>query len=387
MLMPPYVCETSLHLLKPLSSREGSAMEHYYAPLCQNKRPFFDYCAEHFCDSRLSLSAKDRGTCSHKGSFGSVIFAELRIPSLARSLEEDKDTDTYLNRACVAIKTPLDSPEAAQCFLHEILAVVGIPACLNLVHTMGFYKEGGNSLPAGLVMKRYDCTLHTFLHTGGVILKRHATDRSILSTGTQSKKPATWHVLDILHLLVGVANGLRHIHASGFLHNDLSVGNIFVACPRPSPCLSHGSDIESQKGHVRSLPEAVVGDLGRATGIRQGQAITLEAGWLAPHTIHETQLTTASDVFSLGTIVLSALCGLDISIHMSRDTSVEESVEPSAHIQASLAHYPTVMRLLTMRLMRVVHACTHPRPSCRPSANQAHEMLWHITDEMFMSLV
>lgn len=324
--------------------------------MCHNfsSRLFFDYRSEHFCTpGTLELGADTR-----TGAFGSVTFCQVR---------GDQDQSHNSPGVRVAIKTPLQSHEAATCFLHEILAVVGIPPCMNLVHTMGFYTGDGGGLPTGLVMRRYDCTLYTYLLTGGQALSRG------------SSRPATWHVLDLLHLLVGVANGLRHIHASGFLHNDLSTRNVFVS----APCLD-----PERKDLGRPLPFAVIGDLGRATSLATCQPISLEAAWLARRTVHESDLSAASDVFSLGTIVLSALGGVDAtnSIH-SPGMRIHGLREPSTRLHESLASYPTVMRVLTIQLMRIVHACTHEQPACRPTAAQAHQMLWHLTNDLFKCLV
>lgn len=333
---------------------------------------FFPFRDKHL-HSRLGLDVS--------GSFGSVSFMQLHDVALT----------------CVALKTPLHSPEAALCFMNEMLAVVGISPSLNIVHTLGFYCSGVSPAPCGIVMIRYDCTLHSFLMNGGHI----QSDPGDSPVGHRDHaRPSTWHALDILHLLVGVADGLKHIHACGFLHNDLSVGNIFVARGIHTHTHTHkGIDTDPDTRfrnteNNRSLPEAVIGDFGRARPTNNGphapEPITLRAPWLARHTHLETHLSTASDVFSLGTVILSALGGVDtdVDIHtLGTRTNPDGLEEPSRQIRASLASYPTLMRVLMIQLMRIVHSCTHERPACRPSAAQAHEMLWHLTNDLFGCLV
>lgn len=281
---------------------------------------------------------------SPRGSFGTVHFRLLR-------------------GKIVAVKEPFNNKEAMICFFNEVHVAACIPHCMNVVRTLGFVHPEAHSPPCSMVMTKYIETLHSFLQTGGRSFKDSYSSADLLDqkSGSMSMQ-AFGYVRVLLHLLAGAANGLAHMHACGIVHNDLSVSNIFVDHPAPD------------KSFI-SLPEAVVGDMGRAAHEEGCGEILYGCSWLAKKTRHEKRLSAASDVFSLGTIVLSALGGVgrdSLDVHSIVDV---DAVTPSIFITENLGSSAALVSQVSSGLGAIIKTCTDKIPGNRPSALQVRGMI------------
>lgn len=299
---------------------------------------------ESFKTVEVLISPHHQDRDSPRGSFGMVHFR-------------------LLNGIVVAVKEPFKNLEAMTCFYNEVNIAASIPHCMNVVHTIGFAHPQAHSLPSLLVMTKYVGTFHSFLQTGGRSFADSYTCADLLNQQSGSMSLQSFgYVRLLLHLLAGAANGLAHLHACGILHNDLSVSNIFVDKPSVDKCFI-------------ALPEAVIGDMGRASREEASRDILYECAWLAKRTRHETQLSVASDVFSLGTIVLSALGGVGRSSRDVYSIVDWDSVEPSRHIRENLGSTSQLLRQVVTALSAIVKTCTDKIPGNRPSAVQVRGMI------------
>lgn len=278
--------------------------------------------------------SKSHGRNPHmRGGFGSIEF---------RRLHDHVGTK-------VAIKFPLKSSSADQCFENEVYITGVLCPSPNIVCTLGYYFNGlGGSRATAIVMQKYDGSLFDFIHTGG------------------GCKGSITYARHLLHLLAGTADGVAHMHACGFIHNDLSCQNVFV----DASC----DDVSESR-----LPDAVVGDFGRATHASEHLPIVFAAEWLARRSDLETHLSPASDVLSLGTIVLSALCGVSKLAPSVHDLKQCVECVTSSHLLESLQYETKALQQHVVdELMHVVKRCTELLPSLRSTASQASDMLWKL---------
>lgn len=280
-----------------------------------------------------------------RGSFGRVYF---RIHGLTE----------------VAVKEPFSGDEAKACFLNEISVVGDLPHSMNVVRTLGLaYRGPVGCPPYALVMTKYANTFHTFLSSGG---RSYASQADAIAGSTSLESFGYTRLL--VHLLAGIANGLAHLHACGIVHNDLSESNVFVEDPSPGRS-------------SLALPEAIVADMGRASREEACGEIEFACRWLAKRTVHETRLSPASDVFSFGTIVLSALGGVNRAYNVHcMSMSRLGSVQPSSFI-TDCALDPRLLDHIVAELRMIVKTCTDPVPANRPSAVRVRDSLRRLMNE------
>lgn len=302
---------------------------------------------------RQSPCHQDRDSPS--GSFGTVYFRILG------------ETETL-----VAVKEPFLNSEAMMCFFNEVRMVEMLPYSINVVRTLGLVHKSAGDPPSALVMTMYTGTFHSFLATGGRSYSGTYTMQETVDMRSGSKSLQSFgYIKLLLHLLAGIANGLAHLHACGIVHNDLSESNVFVEHP-------------SADKSSFALPEAVVGDMGRATREEACGEILYGCSWLAKRTVHETRLSAASDVFSLGTILLSALCGAAQNVHCIPDLAL---VEPSCFIVNSRPELaPWQVRHIISELRSIIRVCTDRLPVNRPTAVCVRDRLRHMSMSTSMSM-
>lgn len=158
----------------------------------------------------------------------------------------------------------------------------------------------------------------------GVDLKRHLAAHGPL-TSTQSA-----------YLGFDLAEGLQYVHEHGFLHRDLKPANVLIADRR-----------------IDTRIRGKLSDFGIATLIGlpdDGEFTTGTAAYLSPEQVDGQDPTTASDIYSLGIVLLEALTGT-----LAYPGTVRESafarLDRDPHIPASIpAPLATILRRMTALL-------------------------------------
>lgn len=291
-----------------------------------------------YTEANLSLDPESISNCP-AGSFGSVHFG-------------------VMEGRTIAVKQPFTDVASLRCFYNEVRMVGALPHSINVVQTLGCVYDKAGKLPVSLVMTKYVETLHSFLASGG---QSYSSSLSGGDTGSASLR-SFGYVQLLLHLLAGTANGLAHMHACGLIHNDLSTGNVLIDTP-------------SSDKSVVALPEAVIADMGRTTTEEEHGDIMYQSGYTAKRTRYETYLSPASDVFSLGTLVLSALGGVGrgcLDIHKVVDL---ESVQPSVFIRTCRGLDTQSLETVTAGLRLIIKHCTDKDPKERPTALHVRDFL------------
>ncbi|MGW6464015.1 protein kinase domain-containing protein [Streptomyces rubiginosohelvolus] len=92
----------------------------------------------------------------------------------------------------------------------------------------------------------------------------------------------------------GLAHALQHIHGAGLIHRDLKPSNVLMTIDGPRVI---------DFGIARALESVVDGDLTR-TGVLVGSP-----GFMAPEQVRGERVTTACDVFCLGSVLAYAASG------------------------------------------------------------------------------
>lgn len=313
-----------------------AAADRHYA---RHHHPVMAAYREH----NLHQSPDHQDKDSPSGSFGQVHFRILDSGAL------------------VAVKEPFANREAMMCFLNEVRMVEMLPRSINVVRTLGLLYKCFVGPPSALVMTMYPAgTFHSFMCSGGKSYSGSYTSAEVgaLQSGSGSLQ-SFGYVKLLTHLLAGIANGLAHLHACGIIHNDLSESNVFVDHPSPDKSSF-------------ALPEAVVGDLGRSTQEEACGEIMYKCAWLAKRTIHETRLSAASDIFSLGTIMLSALGGTHHDVHSTMELGL---VEPCEFITNDMRLSPNLLQHIISELRCIIRNCTDRLPANRPSAIRVRDQL------------
>ncbi|GAB4085310.1 hypothetical protein GCM10028784_19400 [Myceligenerans cantabricum] len=151
----------------------------------------------------------------------------------------------------------------------------------------------------------------------------------------------------VLYLARGLAEALRDIHAAELVHRDLSTGNILLGPDGP---------VVIDFGIVRNA--ATGGDAGEITTVTRPGTLVGAPGFMSPEQAAGMDLTPVSDVFSLGTILLTAATGQN----PFRDSSPSET-------RRRVIETTPRLPLHDERLRSVVGACLAKDPAARPTAD------------------
>ena len=166
-------------------------------------------------------------------------------------------------------------------------------------------------------------------HIPGVDLRRHLNDHGPLT-------PA-----QVAYLGFDLADGLHYVHEHGFLHRDLKPANVLIA----------DRDIETR---VRGK----LTDFGIASIIGTpdpGQATTGTIAYLSPEQVDGQDPTPASDVYSLGLVLLEALTG-----------TVAYPGDAEASAFARLDHDPLIPDTIPTAIADILRSMTSLLPVDRP---------------------
>ncbi|MDT7570160.1 MAG: eukaryotic-like serine/threonine-protein kinase [Actinomycetota bacterium] len=153
-----------------------------------------------------------------------------------------------------------------------------------------------------------------------------------------------------------VADSLAYVHGEGVVHRDIKPGNIMLT--------DAGRCLLTDFGIAKLLGEVAAGHT--ATGFTLGTA-----AYLSPEQVRGETLTSATDVYSLGLVLLEALTG--------------KRAYDGAPTQAALARLtgpPTMPTDLPADWADLLHRMTALDPADRPSARDAQAALRLLAGEV-----
>ncbi|MDT0341967.1 serine/threonine protein kinase [Streptomyces litchfieldiae] len=155
----------------------------------------------------------------------------------------------------------------------------------------------------------------------------------------------------VLRLAAGLAAALRDIHAAGLVHRDLSPSNVLLADDGPRVI---------DFGIVRAVE-------GQGTTRRRGRGTTTDLthtgmvlgapAYMSPEQAEGRQLTPASDVFSLGTVLFVASAGTN----PFEGPGIPQTMYNVVHTTPDFRGLPDPVR-------RVIEPCLAKDPGQRPSS-------------------
>ncbi|SCL72549.1 Serine/threonine protein kinase [Micromonospora citrea] len=153
----------------------------------------------------------------------------------------------------------------------------------------------------------------------------------------------------VLHLAAGLATALRDIHAHNFIHRDLSASNVLLTDDGPIV-------IDFGIARPTGLPDDTT-DTRIATVTQTGMIIG-NPGFMSPEqAMGATQLTPASDIFALGTVLVLAATG-----HNPFQGATSEQTRLNI-----MTKEPDLDRV-PPRLRHIVEPCLTRDPTQRPDA-------------------
>ncbi|MFF0424105.1 serine/threonine-protein kinase [Streptomyces sp. NPDC004520] len=153
-------------------------------------------------------------------------------------------------------------------------------------------------------------------------------------------------------LASGLARALDHIHAAGLVHRDLKPSNVLLTVDGPR-IIDFG--IARAVDHV-----ADGGDL-TTTG-----AVVGSPGYMSPEQVRGDQVSPASDVFCLGSVLAYAATGR--APFGTADSGVHATMFRIAHDEPDLTGLPP-------ELSGLIRACLAKDPAARPTATEIVETL------------
>ncbi|MFF0530505.1 serine/threonine-protein kinase [Nocardia amikacinitolerans] len=159
----------------------------------------------------------------------------------------------------------------------------------------------------------------------------------------------TLPVIEVAQIGAQVADALAAAHAAGIIHRDIKPGNILVADRGPGVGMAKLSDFGISRG---------AGETDEPDGI-----ITGTPAYLPPEVARGMQPTEASDVFSLGATLYTAIEGQPpFGLHEDSDVLVE---------RAAMAQIipPSRSGILTNALLHMME----PAPQRRPTMAEARD--------------
>ena len=157
---------------------------------------------------------------------------------------------------------------------------------------------------------------------------------------------------DVAHIGADLASALEYVHGRGIIHRDIKPANVLLADgPAGSPIRPKLTDF--------GIARIIEGTRLTATGTMVGTA-----AYLSPEQATGSTLGPASDIYSLGLLLLECLTGkLEYP-----GTSVESAV-------ARLHRPPRVPEALGTRWVDLLTAMTSTQPSARPRARDVEQAL------------
>ncbi|CAB4733535.1 MAG: protein kinase [Actinobacteria bacterium] len=148
---------------------------------------------------------------------------------------------------------------------------------------------------------------------------------------------------EVARIGAGVAAGLDHVHRAGVVHRDVKPANVLLTATGVAKLADFG--VARRSGEDAQLTR---------TGHTVGTA-----AYLAPEQLSDEPVTGASDVYSLGLVLLEALTGRRAYVGTGTEVAF-----------ARLRHSPTIPVSLGARWTRLLAAMVAELPTDRPSAGE-----------------
>ncbi|MFJ9324424.1 serine/threonine-protein kinase [Streptomyces globisporus] len=145
----------------------------------------------------------------------------------------------------------------------------------------------------------------------------------------------------------GLAHALQHIHGAGLIHRDLKPSNVLMTIDGPRVI---------DFGIARALESVADGDLTR-TGVLVGSP-----GFMAPEQVRGERVTTACDVFCLGSVLAYAASGR-LPFGTAESGGVHALMFRIAQEEPDLTGVPE-------ELAGVVRGCLAKDPAARPGTDE-----------------
>ncbi|MEU2234238.1 serine/threonine-protein kinase [Streptomyces vietnamensis] len=153
-------------------------------------------------------------------------------------------------------------------------------------------------------------------------------------------------------LASGLARALDHIHAAGLVHRDLKPSNVLLTVDGPRII---------DFGIARAVDHVAEGGNLTTTG-----AVVGSPGFMSPEQVRGDQVSPASDVFCLGSVLAYAATGR--APFGTADSGVHATMFRIAHDEPDLTDLPP-------ELSGLIRACLAKDPAARPTATEIVETL------------
>ncbi|MEX1367748.1 MAG: serine/threonine-protein kinase, partial [Nannocystaceae bacterium] len=165
----------------------------------------------------------------------------------------------------------------------------------------------------------------------------------------------------VVHLGLGIANGLRAIHRAGIVHRDVKPDNILVAIAQSRETADEVAKI-ADFGLAIQLTDAQGAQVSRMT---HHLAIPGSSGYIAPEATSFAVPSPSMDVFGLGMVLLEALTGINPYAETSREAYLEEIARPEWAIPSA-----ALAEVACAPLRALVAECTQRDPNARPTIDE-----------------
>lgn len=159
----------------------------------------------------------------------------------------------------------------------------------------------------------------------------------------------------VRRLAAGLTSALAEIHRAGLVHRDLKPDNVLLA--------EDGVRV-IDLGIARATEGEAEGD----TGLTRTGFVVGSPAYMSPEQAEGHPLTPASDVFSLGSVLVMALTGRSPFV----GTSTLKTLYDVAHGEPDLSAVPDGLRDLVAR-------CLAKDPAARPSPAELRELIGPVT--------
>ncbi|MFC9591936.1 serine/threonine-protein kinase [Streptomyces sp. NPDC056944] len=153
-------------------------------------------------------------------------------------------------------------------------------------------------------------------------------------------------------LASGLARALDHIHTAGLVHRDLKPSNVLLTVDGPRII---------DFGIARAVDHVSDGGNLTTTG-----AVVGSPGFMSPEQVRGDQVSPASDVFCLGSVLVYAATGR--APFGTADSGVHATMFRIAHDEPDLTDLPP-------ELSGLIRACLAKDPAARPTATEIVETL------------
>ncbi|MYS24182.1 protein kinase [Streptomyces sp. SID4948] len=182
-------------------------------------------------------------------------------------------------------------------------------------------------------------------YLGGAYVVTHLVNGITLRERIHNGAPLT--DADVARLGEQLALALAHAHAAGIVHRDVKPSNVLLG-PGDTPYLADFGISRLIDEPTRAEPGTVVGTV----------------PYLAPEQVLGRGSSPASDIYSLGLVLLEAVKG-----------EKEYQGAPLEASAARLLRSPEIPRWLSPELAHVIEAMTRSEPRARPDARRCAELL------------